>query len=101
MRILRPTALAAVLYVLAASSVSAFNAESQNSDPGSDPGAEARELALDSIEKLMRAMDLLLDSIPQYEAPEITDDGDIIIRRKRDPDEPENLPEQDTEQRET
>ncbi len=55
-----------------------------------DPGAEARELARESIEKLLRAMELMLDSIPQYEAPEITEEGDIIIRRKREPDAPQD-----------
>ena len=52
------------------------------------------ELARESIEQMMRALRLLVDSIPQYELPEMLDNGDIIIRRRNphDPapsDEPE------------
>jgi len=41
----------------------------------------------------MRALELMIDSIPQYEMPEIEENGDIIIRRKRQaphpkPDQP-------------
>jgi len=45
-----------------------------------DPG----ELARDGIERLMRALEAFIEMIPQYEMPEINEDGDIIIRRKRD-----------------
>ncbi len=41
------------------------------------------ELALEGVERLMRALEALIDSIPQYEMPEINENGDIIIRRKR------------------
>ena len=44
------------------------------------PGALARE----GLEHMMRALRLLVESIPQYELPEILDNGDIIIRRKHD-----------------
>ena len=43
----------------------------------------AEQMALEAMEQLMRALELFIQSIPQYEAPEINDDGDIIIRRKR------------------
>ncbi len=35
------------------------------------------------MERIVEALRLLIDQIPQYEAPEILDNGDIIIRRKR------------------
>lgn len=65
-----------------------------------DPPSErerAEELARDAIERMMRALELLIESIPQYEMPEITEDGDIIIRRKRrpEPDAPDK-PELDS-----
>ena len=31
---------------------------------------------------IFEALDLVLKAIPQYEAPEILDNGDILIRRK-------------------
>ncbi len=47
----------------------------------------AGELARQGVETLMRALEALIDEIPLYEMPELNDDGDIIIRRKRKPDE--------------
>ncbi len=41
------------------------------------------ELASEGIAKLMDALGAFIKSIPQYEAPEINENGDIIIRRKR------------------
>ncbi len=62
-----------------------------------DERSRAEDMARGAIEQLMRALELMIDSIPQYEMPEIEDNGDIIIRRKRrrprsepgEPDAPE------------
>ncbi len=48
-----------------------------------DPKAQAEELLREATDKLLLALELMLQVIPQYEMPEITEDGDIIIRRKR------------------
>jgi hypothetical protein len=57
------------------------------------------ELAREGMERMLRALELFIEMIPQYEMPEVTEDGDIIIRRKRKkstpPPEPE-LEETDT-----
>ena len=46
------------------------------------------ELIEDAANRLVRALELILMAIPQYEAPELLDNGDIIIRRKpRTPNE--------------
>ncbi len=47
--------------------------------------AQAERMAREALEQLMRALELMIQSIPQYEMPEINEDGDIIIRRKRPP----------------
>lgn len=56
----------------------------------------AEELARQAMEQLMQAIEMFLQSIPQYEMPEVNEHGDIIIRRKRpserrpaEPEEPE------------
>ena len=59
-----------------------------------DERGRAEEMARGAIEQLMRALELMIQSIPQYEMPEINEDGDIIIRRKHrapreEPDEPD------------
>jgi len=50
-------------------------AEPQQDSPG--------EMAREGLEQMMRALRLLVESIPQYELPEVLENGDIIIRRKR------------------
>ena len=58
----------------------------------SDPDIET--LTRDGIDRLMRALEAFIDMIPQYEMPEINEQGDIIIRRKREPEVP---PEEETD----
>ncbi len=65
------TTLAAIL--LASSPVLAADAPSKQ-----DPQA----LVTEGMQNLMQAMELLLMSIPQFEAPVMNENGDIIIRRK-------------------
>lgn len=42
---------------------------------------EAARAMREALEKAMRVLDGMLGSIPQYEAPEVLPNGDIIIRR--------------------
>ncbi|MCC3306475.1 hypothetical protein [Sneathiella sp. HT1-7] len=54
---------------------------------------DPENLALQGITKLMDALGAFIGSIPQYEAPEMNENGDIIIRRKNpDKDETEQDP---------
>ena len=58
---------------------------------------EVEEMAREALEQLMQALELFIESIPQYEMPEINENGDIIIRRKRvPPGEDEGAPETDS-----
>lgn len=43
----------------------------------------SKELLEDATRKILDAFELMLKAIPQYEAPKILENGDIIIRRKR------------------
>jgi len=52
------------------------------------------EMLRDATRTILRALGLMLQSIPQYEAPEILDNGDIIIRRKHP--KPASPPEKDS-----
>ena len=55
------------------------------------------ELAREGMERLVRAIELMLEMIPQYDAPEVLPNGDIIIRRKnpRDDEEEPADPDED------
>lgn len=59
--------------------------------PAAEHGEQRpEELAREGMERLLRAIELMIEMIPQYEMPEVLDNGDIIIRRKRPGrDEPE------------
>ena len=40
------------------------------------------EMLEDATRTILKAFELMVQAIPQYEAPEILENGDIIIRRK-------------------
>ena len=40
------------------------------------------DLALEKMQEIIETLRRMLDELPLYEAPEILDNGDIIIRRK-------------------
>lgn len=53
---------------------------------------EAEQALREGAEKIMKALELMFRSIPQYAAPEINKNGDIIIRRKRPRPAPRKSP---------
>ena len=46
-----------------------------------NPRQAPKELLEQATRDMMRIFEMLLQSIPQYQAPEILENGDIIIRR--------------------
>ncbi len=57
------------------------------------PRAEVERLAREAAQTIMMALTVLIAAIPQYEAPEILENGDILIRRKNPPGKvPEDTP---------
>ena len=80
---LRGVALALALALAPAGAAQAWAEDPHHGDE--DPS----ELARDGIERLMRALDGFVRMIPQYDLPELTEDGDIIIRRRRPGEQPE------------
>jgi hypothetical protein len=84
------TVLAAAL-----SGLSAAHAQEIERDPGA-----AEQLVGEGLAKMLQALDLLLKTVPQYAAPEVQPNGDIIIRRLHPeedmaPDDPDLVPEND------
>jgi hypothetical protein len=68
--------------------------------PTPPPGPQTEEpsaLAREAIEKMMRALSIVIENLPQYALPEMNERGDIIIRRlnpraeqpRRTPDTPD------------
>lgn len=77
----RPSLKAAVLWALILSSapVPALAQASPESPPPASPDAVLDE----AMRRILGIFDLLIQAVPQYEPPEVLDNGDIIIRRKR------------------
>ena len=78
--IVRALAVALLAYGLAAVPASAAEA----------PQASPRALLDEAANKLLQALEMMLMAVPQYAAPEINENGDIIIRRIRPKDEPKS-----------
>jgi hypothetical protein len=55
------------------------------------------ELAREGMERMLRAIELMIEMIPQYEMPEVLENGDIIIRRKQSSPDTEEPPEDEEE----
>ncbi len=81
----------ALIFMIVISALSAGAATAPRAAQHDERG-RAEDLALEAIEQLMRALELMLDSIPLYELPEIMENGDIIIRRKHRAPRPEPDP---------
>lgn len=80
-------AILALCFAAALPSAALAQDDEQGKTP-EDLAREAEELARETAKTLMDALQLFINRIPQYESPEILENGDIIIRRKRVPADP-------------
>jgi hypothetical protein len=100
----RESLLSAFLALSLALPAPFFLARGALAQSGSEEQKTPEELALEGVDSLMRALELMVEKIPQYEMPEINERGDIIIRRKNPPPEesaPEAKPETAPDETET
>ncbi len=70
---------AAAIFALMLAAVPVATAQAQSNAP--DPDVLLEE----GTKKILRAFELFIMTIPQYEMPEVLPNGDIIIRRKNPP----------------
>jgi len=70
---------AAAIFALMLATVPVATAQAQSNAP--DPDVLLEE----GTKKILRAFELFIMTIPQYEMPEVLPNGDIIIRRKNPP----------------
>ena len=73
-KILRIGAASVAMMLLVPMSVSAQSHGDNQQDP--------RELLEGGVKMMLQALELFINTIPQYEEPEVLENGDIIIRRK-------------------
>lgn len=81
---MRRILLALTVTTALAVSAPAFAHPVHDKDAPKDPGA----LLEGVTEEVFRVLELILQSIPQYAAPEVLENGDIIIRRVHPKPEP-------------
>lgn len=79
--------------------ISAFTTVSTSALARDEKPAELapKDLALEGLAKIISALELFGQSIPQYDAPEVLPNGDIIIRRKNSENPPfDDRPDDET-----
>ncbi len=83
-----------LLVIVTAATMSLSATFALGADPKPAPNAQERaEKALkEGAEGIMRALELMLRAVPQYDMPEVLDNGDIIIRRRNPRPDPEDRP---------
>lgn len=81
---------AAAIFAMMLIAIPVATAQAQSNSP--DPDVLLEE----GTKKILRAFELFIMTIPQYEMPEVLPNGDIIIRRKNPPGgEPKDGPDGD------
>ncbi len=82
-----------LLVIVSAAAMSLSATLAVGADPKSPPNVQERaeEALREGAEKIMRALELMMLAVPQYEMPKVLENGDIIIRRRK-PDSPERRP---------
>lgn len=77
------TAIFAAAAAIALGVFPAMQAHAQTPPPPAQNSPEA--LAREAIDKLMQALSMAIQNLPQYEMPRLNERGDIIIRRVNPP----------------
>lgn len=75
------------LTVLLLASAAPSRAEPRDPSQSGKLRGEAEEALREGTQKIMRALELIIQSVPQYDLPKVNEYGDIIIRR-RNPERP-------------
>ena len=70
--------------VLSWGAASAGAGDGKLPEQAQEEAERARRMIEEALGNLIAGLKLVMDTIPQYEAPEILENGDILIRRKRD-----------------
>lgn len=86
MRQIRTVAAAAVLALILSGPL--FAAE-RPTDDGAEKQRHATDLAIQATQMLMRALNFMIEALPQYGPPYIDENGDIVIPRIRKSAPPE------------
>jgi len=87
----RPALVISIGLLVLATLTRPLAAEEDRTEEGT-AGDKAERLVEEGVASILEALDLLLGAVPQYAAPEVLPNGDIIIRRLH-PEEEEDTTE--------
>jgi hypothetical protein len=62
--------------------VAAGPTQAQKPNPEDRVQEQAETALMEGVQTILRALETMFKSVPQYEMPEVLENGDIIIRRK-------------------
>lgn len=82
--------LSTLVLILVLASAAPTAARAQGQPPG--PSRPPAEVLDEAMQRVLAIFEMLLRAVPQYAAPEVLENGDILIRRKR-PGEGEGAPD--------
>lgn len=68
--------------------IAAGPVQAEKAAPENNMQDQAETTLKEGVQKILKALETMFRAIPQYEMPEVLDNGDIIIRRKK-PEPPE------------
>ena len=60
--------------------------QAQKSTPKDNLQEQAETALMEGVQTILRALETMFKSVPQFEMPEVLENGDIIIRRKKSKD---------------
>ena len=60
--------------------------QAQKPTPSDRMQEQAEKALKEGVQTILRALETMFKSVPQYEMPEVLENGDIIIRRKKPKD---------------
>ncbi|MDO9458631.1 MAG: hypothetical protein Q7N95_00715 [Alphaproteobacteria bacterium] len=86
----RTRILAAIVVLFTGSAVA------EPAPSGQTPPLAAEEALRGAADQIMNGVRMMILAIPQYEVPEMLENGDILIRRKR-PEPVDAVPDSDTQ----
>jgi hypothetical protein len=82
MRYIRCQIIAATIAVF----ITAGTAHAQKPSPADDVQKQVERALKEGVRTILRSLETMFETVPQYELPEVLENGDLIIRRKQPKD---------------
>ena len=72
-----------IIVAIIAILVAAGPTQAQKPSPNDNMQEQTEKALKEGVQTILRALETMFKSVPQYEMPEVLENGDIIIRRKK------------------